>query len=340
MSDYDSLFDEITKKHLINKGDREEDAAWKTRIIYSVSGLMAYTSLWEVEEGRDNISIHHFRKKTRDIFSSYMTIAPNNYWQNTVSNIVIEDEIESIYKRAGAIYSSSKVIAPAMKCERAFNGVLFQRGIAIDEITCVSGLGFYKKANGALSSNKFKEMFGLAQDNLETLWLSTLQRARWKINASLIDNSECLDLYTYSANLGKYWNHQYETSGSVSLLRTTTSNQKSYYLYRFINGQFEVSRLPQWQTEDDDYLLLACACLNDYGTLPAIDYFQDGSIVYLHLNYLLPPPELAFLHLYSWPDLRKQEDYKLNRVLSTNVFSAVKRVLSSQGYMFQNRELL
>lgn len=84
-----------------------------------------------------------------------------------------------------------------------------------------------------------------------------------------------------------------------------------------------------------NYRSLACACLSTYGTLPPIEYFEDGALVHVRMNYLLPPRELEFLKLYSWPEICTSLPCNFRRKLSIEVFTAIKNVLSDEGYEFK-----
>lgn len=110
---------------------------------------------------------------------------------------------------------------------------------------------------------------------------------------------------------------------------------KQYYLYRYIDSALEVSPLLSWQVEKYNYRTLACACLSNYGTLPPIEYAEDGALVHIHMNYLLPPRELEFLKYYSWPEMCKSLPCNFRRKLPVEVFEAIKNILSNEGYEFK-----
>ena len=117
-----------------------------------------------------------------------------------------------------------------------------------------------------------------------------------------------------------------DTNGMVSILRTGMKGAQLYYLYRYSGAAMEVSQLPQWQVESYNYRSLACACLSAYGTLPPMEVFEDGALVHVHMNYLLPPPELEFLKLYSWPEISTSLPCNFRRKLS-----AAASVFNSTG---------
>mgnify|MGYP000691896641 CR=1 FL=1 len=89
--------------------------------------------------------------------------------------------------------------------KNCFDDVLFQRGIALDSISCVSGIGFYLKQRGTKNTDKVKQMFGLEQADLKTVWHMTLSAAYWKSNLSFEQNTEYLRLKApfFSRVLGK-----------------------------------------------------------------------------------------------------------------------------------------
>ena len=291
MNKYNGLLSSVAHKYHICKGARETENEWKTRLVYSICGMMAYASLWDdSEEG--TISIVHLKRKVRSMLANYKSMH-----------------------------------------EEPFGDILFQRGIALDSISCVSGIGFYSKQYGAKNTDKIKAMFGLDQENLQTLWRITLSAASWKSDLSFEQNTEYLRLKPPFSQ--GYWVNKPDTTGTVSILRTGMKGSQLYYLYRYYGTTMEVSPLPQWQVEFYNYRSLACACLSTYGTLPPIEYFEDGALVHVHMNYLLPPRELEFLKLYSWPEICTSLPCNFRRKLSIEVFTAIKNVLSDEGYEFK-----
>ena len=46
------------------------------RIIYSVAGQIALSSLWDSEEGNNYVSVRHFKKRTSDILDAYKSVDP------------------------------------------------------------------------------------------------------------------------------------------------------------------------------------------------------------------------------------------------------------------------
>lgn len=332
MNKYNGLLSSVSHQYHILKGKQEAENDWKTRLVYSICGMMAYASLWDDSEEQP-ISIVYLKRKVRNILENYKSIYPelSAYLPDTPDSLEIE--IIKQFSMAGMVYHRPNRIAPSMKHEEPFGGILFQRGISLDSISYVSGIGFYSKQDGETKPARIKAMFGLEQEKLQTLWRSTLSSASWKMNPSLESDTEYLRLkppFAYG-----YWVNIPNTTGTVSLLRTGRRGAQVYYLYRYTNNRLIVSQLPQWRVESYNYRTLACACLYDHGTLPPIEYFEDGALVHIHLNYLLPPRELAFLKLYSWPERCLTLPCDFRRKLSIEVFSAIKSILSDEGYQFK-----
>ena len=101
----------------------------------------------------------------------------------------------------------------------------------------------------------------------------------------------------------------------------------------------EVSPLPQWQTVSFNYSSLANACLAAYGKLPPIEYAEDGDLIHVRQGYLIPPRELNFLKLYSWPETFISEKRDFKRKLTAEVFDGIKNVLMDEGYKFKKGKL-
>lgn len=331
MNKYNSLLWKAANKYCIPKGMQETENDWETRLIYSICGMMAYASLWDGQG--ETVSIVHLKERVRRMLGNYKIMYPELSVSLSCASTELEDEIMNQFLEAGVVYHKSYRIAPSMKREELFDNILFQRGIAIDCVLCVSGIGFYSKQCGTNDPNKVKAMFGLEQEKLQTVWSVTLSAASWKSNQSFEQNTEYLRLNPPFSQ--GYWVNKPDAIGTVSLLRTGMRGSWLYYLYRYSENTMEVSPLPQWRVEACNYRLLACACLSAHGTLPPIEYFEDGALVHVRMNYLLPPRELEFLKLYSWPEKCTSFPCNFKRKISKDVFDAVKRILSDSGYEFK-----
>ena len=336
MNKYNRLLSAVANEYHIHKGTHETENDWKTRLVYSICGMMAYASLWDTLE-EEPVSIEHLKRKVRSTLANYKSMYPELSSSLPYVSEELEDEIEKQFKSAGVVYHRPYRIAPSMKREEPFGNILFQRGIALDRISCVSGIGFYSKQDSVTNSDRIKTVFGLEHETLQALWCATLSSASWQAGLSFAQYTEYLRLKPpFSSG---YWVNKPDKTGTVSILRTGMEGSQLYYLYRYSGTSMEVSPLPQWQVESYHYRSLACACLLACGTLPPIEYFEDGALVHIRMNYLLPPHELAFLKLYSWPEVCSSLPCDFRRKLSTEVFAAIKDVLSDEGYELKERTI-
>ena len=331
MDKYNGLLSKVSHQYHILRGNQETEDEWKTRLVYSICGMMAYACLWD--DAVEPISIVHLRRRIRSMLGSYKSLYPELSGNLPYTSEELEDEVTRQFLNVGVVYHRPNRIAPSKKQEEQFGGILFQRGIALDNISCVSGIGFYSLQDSGTTPNNIKTMFGLEQENLRTLWQTTLSAASWEPSPSFESGTEYLRLippFTYS-----YWVNDPEQTGVVSILRTGMKGSQLYYLYRYVDATLEVSPLPQWQVENYNYRSLACACLSTYGTLPPIEYSEDGSLVHIRMNYLLPPRELEFLKLYSWPETCTSLPCDFKRKLPVEIFTAIKNILFDEGYEFK-----
>lgn len=334
MDKYNGLLLNVSQRYHILKGEKETEHDWKTRIIYSICGLMAYASLWDDSEGP--ISIVHLKRKVQNMLTNYKLMYPELSADFPAPD-EFENEIAGQFLHTGIIYHRPNRIAPSIKHEEPFGDIIFQRGVALDDISCVSGIGFYSKQSGEANPNRIKIMFGLEQENLQTLWHTTIAEATWEPVQSFEYATEYLRIKPPFSR--GYWIDKPNTNGEISILRTGMKGSQLYYLYRYTNATLEVSPLPPWRVDLYNYRTLACACLSNYGTLPPIEYAEDGALVHVQMNYLLPPRELEFVKLYSWPETCKLLPCNFRRKLSTEVFSAIKNVLSDEGYEFKGGQI-
>lgn len=331
MNKYNGLLSGVAQQYGIPKGKNESELDWKIRIVYSICGMMAYASLWDDAED-DPISITHLKRKAGDMLGNYTLMYPELVGSLPYKAVEFEDEIINLFLSTGIVYHRPNRIAPAMHSEKVFGKIDFQRGIPIDGISCVSGIGFYSIKSDSSVRDDVRLMFGLERESLKSLWSNTLTAANWTKSTTFDQSTEYLRIKPpYSQG---YWTSNPDISGQVSILRTGLKGSQLYYLYHNVDAGMEVSPCPQWQVESYNYRTLASACLSSLGTLPPIECSEDGMLIHIKLNYLLPPRELNFLKLYSWPEVCSSLPCDFRRKLSKEVFIVIKSILSECGYEF------
>lgn len=331
MYKYDSLLQIISERFDIEKGKNEEVIDWKIRVVYTVTGLMGYASLFDVYS-KDPISIDHMKKRIDHIITSYKALYPEIESHVQLETEAIKDEIEKIYRHSGVIYHKPNRIVPSMKREELFNGILFQRGISLDEISKVSGLGLYTKRDGKGNIERVRKMFGLQSIDFSKLYRKILKQADWQ-DCSLPENDiEYLRLTPPFMN--GYWKSSPDRVKDISILRTRFKGKHFYYLYRYVDSRMEISQIPDWQVDDHQYMKIACALLMSNGKMPTITYKRDKPIVYIQLGYLLPPSELNFLKLYSWPNFQTSFPNDFSRIMTEEAFEVFRILLTEEGFQF------
>ncbi len=344
MDKYNRLLTVISQKYNIPKGRTEFENDWKIRIIYSICGMMAYTSLWDNGEEKqpdntreEQISIVHLKKRVRDILLAYGEMYPE-VSERLPTPEALGEELLKIFSKAGIVYHCSNRVVPSVRREEFVGGICFQRGILPDDIECVSGVGFYSIQNGSHHvGGDGRWMFRLEEPDLLSLWKATQSDASWESGSAFDSTTEYLRMWPPFSH--KYWINKPDITGHVSILRTGMKGSQLYYLYKYIEGHMEVSQLPQWQVKKSNYLTLANACLSTYEALPPIEYIDDGDLVYVYLNYLLPPRELDFLILYSWPTkYTDSPSWNFKRQCSSMVFNVIRNILTEKGYSFKERK--
>ena len=140
------------------------------RIIYSVAGQIALSSLWDGEEGNNYVSVRHFKKRISDILDAYESVCPETRTLLPDDNDRLCEEIFSIYLRCGFFYHSPHRVSPATVSISGSDGVILHRGFSPDENLYMSGLGFYSIGN-SFEGKSIAQMFGLQEQNFENFAL-------------------------------------------------------------------------------------------------------------------------------------------------------------------------
>lgn len=332
MDKYNGLIWKISQQYNIKKGKHERDKRWKARIVYSICGLMAYASLWDGDEKGEGVSIIHVKKRIYETFCNYRSLYPEIITCLPVAFKKLDDEIVDLFCCTGIVYHSPNRIYPSMKRSENFRGIKFQRGISVEEIENVSGLGFYsntpdKKSLDDLS--KIRRMFRLEKNTLQDIWKHAISTNTWHYDQTITSQENVEYIRLHPPFYSGYWTKEPDISGAVSILRAGTNGSQEYYLYRYAETGLEISPLHHWKVDGKKYRELSNACLVYHEELPPIEYCEDGEVVYVDIGYLPPLPEHNFLKLYSWPI----SDFR--RVFSLQIFTIIKSILSDEGYIFK-----
>ncbi|MBR1580211.1 MAG: hypothetical protein IJ668_06910 [Selenomonadaceae bacterium] len=319
MSGLDRLLSTVADEYHIRRGSTEALESFKARIIYSALSRQAYAALFDRTD-EPTISIQYFKARINELQRIYASLYPE-------ANIKIDlaDEIYELYSNAGLIYHAPNRIAPSMPASATLNGITFMRGVTPDRKVHMSGAGFYRPSNDP--STDVGEMFAIPNRTLSDEWAALIRRAHWKVER-LPDDAEYLN--TTPTFRQRYWKAQPDRDGSISIARVRSTVEYLHYLYRSDGDVFECCQLPTWRSAR----AMSNACLASRVTLPPNRYKVDGTITWLRLGYLPPPPELNLLKLYSWAQQFIDPFNNFNRVVDTDIFFALKIIFERRGYQF------
>ena len=326
--------------------DRSESAKnWKARVLYSTLGRMAYASLFDDEEEtsiRDSqrgfVSITHFERRIDKVFSAYSELYPDVSSFFFASAKELSKEIFDIFQKTGCLYCRPYRVAASVPCAAIENGIRFERGMPLCRSQSISGLGGYTNADKISEFSKIFtttliEMFGLPSSTLEDQWKLLLSQAKWQFMQNPFGMQYLRERPPFRE---KYWVPDPNQTREVSISRIKQSGNYTFFLYRFSQGRLMVSQIPLWIVHDPHFGFslyhAANCCLAAHHSLPAVRYHSEERIVWLDFQYLLPPAELYWIKLYSWP--QSQSNRNFHRIMSTPVFYAVKPVLERIGYSF------
>lgn len=191
-----NIIHEIADTYRIGKGKQESQRDYYARIVYSVCGLMAYTSLLDdPQDDQSAISKIHLKRRIKAILDSYLDLYPElvaifNPAKQDLAEIIFDSYLET-----GLIYNSPYRLAQSNQMSTSFSSLItFERGIAPDAIQAVSGLGFYSldpnfseytvrymKLPVAIAQCKqIRDEFGLHTDRLAWDLDGALAHAHWE----------------------------------------------------------------------------------------------------------------------------------------------------------------
>lgn len=335
----DAVFERLADDLGIKKGKTEESLSWKCRIAYSVSVKRGLDALWEKEddvEQNGTVSLLHITRTIKQVFRAFHVLCPEmeavmqDFMQLHISDgESLEELVSELLQKGGCFYHSPYRAAPAIFARAQLAGTVFLRGLPLGKVRCMSGAGMYAKAPIGGCPEDVATLFGLRKilsgkdmDHLET---SLPKQYREHMNSCKFLN--------LSRKNGKYWKDRPD-KGVTSLARRVDEFEKVYTLYQYDGSRFLCQALPEYWHSGTHYIALAIALLSREGTLPAIAVKDDGPVVSLRLNYLLPPAEETFFRLYSWPDMARKRNPYFSRVMTRPVFETFQILMTHLGYTF------
>ena len=338
MEKFGRLLCNISDELNIRRGTSEGDENFKRRIIYSAISRTTYASLWDKDfDDESCVSVTHVKKKATELLNIYLQL-----YSEARIDIGLPEELYKIFLTSGLIYHKAYRVTPSIYSEAVQGKILFLRGMPPSEKVFVSGAGFYRCNEKIFPSEEklsdIREMFGLSEKNLETVWQDLIDKSVWHV----VEDWQDMEFLRVSPPFNKgYWQDKPERNGKISLARSSGQFEpRSYYSYKFSDGKFLCSQIPQWQTYDEHfqssvYRKFSCACLAVLKTLPPTEFKTDGDIVQVKFKYLFPPSELCLMRLYSWPQFFDKFPNDFKRTFDTKIFFALKPLFEQLGYEFK-----
>lgn len=331
MTRYNNLLHEIAEALHIEKGSDELETVYKKRIVYSALGKLVLASLWDSRDENEDISVTHFKRRIKRLARAYSSMYPELHADFSQNSDALSEEIYKIYLNTGHIYHSPKRISPAAWKKEQCDRIIFHRGQPINKSSYMSGLGFYQFCDETDESlSKVTAMFHLTDGTFYDRWMNVTNHARW---SEFHGSDQWIEyLRTQPPFQYGYWIDKSDCKKDISMLRIGKEGRQLYCLCRYANGKLLTSPLPEWMTQEYQYRALAVGCLSTLKTLPAITYRIDGNIALLQFGYLLPPAELDFVKLYSWPKYFNNFPCDFSRVMNKEIFFVVKKILEQTGF--------
>lgn len=331
MKKYNYLLEKSSEKLNILCGNTETELSYKSRLLYSMLGRMAYASLWDTEEEQEFISLIHFTRRIETLLYSYTEMYPEIKYSFPEDSKKISEDIRRLFQNTGQFYHSPNKISTAAYRKAEIHQTVFLRGASLSESVCISGLGMYQMTEHVSDDiRQVNEMFRLSDSPAE-YWNQTVQNAKWHE----MQTEQLLEyLCTEPPFRRGYW-VQKPDKEMISLARTADMQNRLYYLYQLQEDKLLVSQLPVWMTANDQYRLLSNGCLMQMQKLPELSFHEDGEIIRISLRYLLPPAEQNFLELYSWPENYLNLPRHFQRICSKAIFPSIKLIFEKNGYQWK-----
>lgn len=300
------------------------------RVMVSAAGRIFHAALWDSQEKGKYPSVQHVKQRALDTCTILQQLKPYFYPEELDLSKLVE-AIYEIYTTNGFLYHSANEVRPARPRQADLRTVRLLRGSFLEEKVSMSGLGLFQTREEKTEGfSQLESCFGLPSGHLSEDWKRCLETVSWQ-------PSDFHEQISYLKIRRKYfidyWGNNPDHSGKPSILKTIS---EAYYLYRWIRpDKLEVFPIPSWKTEKSGIYSLVVGLLQEREQLPSIKYRINHSLVTVRPGYLLPPPELRFFKLYSWPININEFDDSFNRIMQVDVFLGFKAYLESRGYVFE-----
>ena len=317
------LVHSISENLGIYRGDNELSDDYLFRLIYSAIGRMAYCTLFDRIDGKEEISLKYFSRRIEEFIKSYNLLFPDIYLKHTQS-MDLKKTIRELYEENGLLYYRTLYVRPSHFNTSTFSNISFFRGVSPTKNIMISGLGMYKKEDG-MKAGEVKDIckfFQVDESITNHFWVHILEELSFHSDFDILSGDvEFLNIK--NLNNG-YWGSKIESDETIF----RTLDKKIYCLCRRGLNGWDIAELPI--TIYDPYLLVN-TFLHSIGKLPSSRFKVLGNIVRLHIGFRYPQRLRSFVNLYSWP-LGDAGKSTFNRVIQADVFWIIKTIGEYLGY--------
>lgn len=229
----------------VQPGKTENRTAFLQRLVYTITGLMGYASLWDMPEDGTDISITHFKQRIHRTLESYLAVYPELQSTFNVTDDTLYEEIYQVFRLTGCLYHTPYRIAPPAASAAAEGAIVFTRGMGLSDIGNVSGLGTYRKNSEEKTNYSVTEMFAL-NPPLREIWNQWIRSASWSAD-NLPEMREYLRTcppfsYSYAAAIGAQIEAVLQKT-QMQLQRCTCAsacyNCLKHYRNQMVHGQLD-----------------------------------------------------------------------------------------------------
>ena len=331
MTSADELVLQASRDLGINRSKNEDEVSWQMRVVYTAIGRQAFASLWDDDANSHNVSITHFKRKIKSLLDAWKDILPKAARDFTIDPDEFADELYQIYENSGSIWHSPNRLSPSDEKRICRGQLRLVRSAKLNSSVQFSGLGgFVLEKDGDLYENY--SLFGWDDHTLEELFIHEVKNRKLRKMEGEYDAQYLRIEPPFSRG---YWKLDSEKVGVTSLMRIGQPGNYTYYLYQNTENGIEVHQFQRWKTEGHNYRNISVPILYKKGTLPEIEYAINDNLVTVKQKYLLPPAELNYLILYSWPTTYRIAGANFERIMCKSVFDDFKEILERKGFKFK-----
>ena len=322
----------------IKRYSKELPIDYLSRVAYSLAARWMLASLFDDTQALNDpsecpgaVSIHHIKRRFKDIFSTFFSPKYSQFSQEDITQIV--DQVYDYYLACGYFYHLDLYVTrPRVRAEQG-QSIQFHRGMSPEKQVKMCGLGPFSNTDNTHEGN-WKEMFGFELDKLIPTYEYQIENAKW---TNYLGNFSDLEYLNLNRRYGRYW-VDCADKDFISLARTKLEPHH-YFLCK-------VDRLNGMETLFTSPLTLDLSNGLWVDFANAIFLKKDNKIVHrisedthyyeIKLQYLLPKQIQIWFDVYSWPVNLKQIN-PFNRLIRKDVFNVVKPYLEQYGIVFEER---